>query len=56
MQLDKQTITAMRDASYVRTPGGSATIGLEPDDVPDFIEDRDAFAAKTLWCQPAAIS
>lgn len=51
VQLDKQTITAMRDAgisfiSYVRAPGGSATISLEPDDVPAFIEDRDSFAAR----------
>jgi len=51
MQLDKQTITAMRAAgisfvTYVRAPGGSATISLEPDDVFAFVQDRDAFAAK----------
>lgn len=49
--LDKQTITAMRAAgisfvSYVPTPGGSTTISLEPDQVPAFVQDRDAFAAK----------
>ncbi|MBZ9757844.1 hypothetical protein LB524_21390 [Mesorhizobium sp. ESP6-5] len=49
--MDKQTIAAMRAAgisfvSYVRAPGGSTTIVLEPNDVPAFIEDRDSFAAK----------
>ena len=51
MTLDRQTLLAMRAAgisfvSYVSSPGGSTTIGLEPDDVPAFIQDRDTFAAK----------
>jgi hypothetical protein len=51
MILDKQTIASMRSAgisfvSHVRSPGGSTAVVLAPDDVSQFIQDRDTFAAQ----------
>jgi hypothetical protein len=53
MTLDKQTIQEMRAAgiSFVvsfRAPWGGTTVAIEPEEVPLFVQDCDALAAKHL--------